>query len=112
MSRPAPRPTDPVADPVRTAIDGATGDLSVSSDAMRWSPELAEDRRSEAGGAGLPALPGLDVAAGLGALVGLDGAGVRRLVSGAVTSLATVAGEVVTELRALTAGPPEHPPPD
>jgi hypothetical protein len=32
---------------------------------------------------------------------------VRRLVSGAVTSLATVAGDVVAELRQLTRGPEE-----
>ena len=49
----------------------------------------------------------MDVAGGFGALLGLDGPGVRRLVSGAVTSLATVAGDVVAELRQLTRSPEE-----
>ena len=86
--------------PVTQAIDGATGDITMSGDAMRWSPELAEGRARQ------PAeqFPGLDVAAGLGSVLGLDGAGVRRLVSGAVNSLATVAGDVVSELRQLTRG--------
>jgi hypothetical protein len=86
--------------PVTEAIDGATGDISMSGDAMRWSPELAETE----GRAPESAFPGLDVAAGFGSLLGLDGPGVRRLVSGAVTSLATVAGDVVAELRQLTRG--------
>jgi hypothetical protein len=91
--------------PVTESIDGATGDITMSGDAMRWSPELAE---GQAHGVGVPgALPGVDVAAGFGALLGLDGPGVRRLVSGAVTSLATVAGDVVAELRQLTRGPEE-----
>ncbi len=86
--------------PVAEAIDGATGDWSMSGDAMRWSPELAER------GPGLDAgeLRGLDVAAGWGAGLGLDMDGVRRLVSGALTSLGTVANDVVTELRQLMPG--------
>jgi hypothetical protein len=85
--------------PVTESIDGATGDITMSGDAMRWSPELAD---GQARGVAAPgALPGVDVAAGL------DGPGVRRLVSGAVTSLATVAGDVVAELRQLTRGPEE-----
>jgi hypothetical protein len=91
--------------PVTESIDGATGDITMSGDAMRWSPELAD---GQAHGVTAPgALPGVDVAAGFGALLGLDGPGVRRLVSGAVTSLATVAGDVVAELRQLTRGPEE-----
>jgi hypothetical protein len=91
--------------PVTESIDGATGDITMSGDAMRWSPELAD---GEARGVGVPGvLPGVDVAAGFGALLGLDGPGVRRLVSDAVTSLATVAGDVVAELRQLTRGPEE-----
>ena len=86
--------------PVTDAIDGATGDITMSGDAMRWSPELADAQGSGTAGA----LPGVDVAAGFGALLGLDGANVRRLVSGAVTSLATVATDVVSELRQLTRG--------
>lgn len=85
--------------PVAQAIDGATGDWSMSGDAMRWSPELAE--RGTVG----HDLPGLDVAAGIGAGLGLDIDSVRRLVSGALTSLGTVATDVVTELRQLTRGP-------
>ena len=91
--------------PVTESIDGATGDITMSGDAMRWSPELAEGQARVVGAPG--ALPGMDVAAGFGALLGLDGPGVRRLVSGAVTSLATVAGDVVAELRQLTRGPEE-----
>ena len=86
--------------PVAESIDGATGDWSMSGDAMRWSPELAER------GPGLAAeqLRGLEVAAGWGAGLGLDMDGVRRLVSGALTSLGSVASDVVTELRQLTRG--------
>ena len=89
-------------DAVAQALDGATGDYAVSGDAMRWSPELAEQpvRSSSAG------LPGVDVAAGLGSVLGLDAAGVRRLVSGALFSLTNVASDVVSELRQLTRGTP------
>jgi hypothetical protein len=91
--------------PVTESIDGATGDITMSGDAMRWSPELADGQGRVVGAPG--ALPGVDVAAGFGALLGLDGPGVRRLVTGAVTSLATVAGDVVAELRQLTRSPEE-----
>ncbi len=91
--------------PVTESIDGATGDITMSGDAMRWSPELADGQARAVGSPG--ALPGVDVAAGFGALLGLDAPGVRRLVSGAVTSLATVAGDVVAELRQLTRGAEE-----
>jgi hypothetical protein len=87
------------ANPVADAIDGATGDWSMSGDAMRWSPELAE--QGPVGGE----LPGLDVAVGIGAGLGLDMDSVRRLVTGALTSLGTVATDVVTEFRSLTRGP-------
>ena len=86
--------------PVAAAIEGATGDWSMSGDAMRWSPELAER------GAGAGELPGLDVAVGIGAGLGLDMDSVRRLVTGALTSLGTVATDVVTEFRQLTRGTP------
>jgi len=86
-----------VANPVAQAIDGATGDWSMSGDAMRWSPELAE--RGPAAGE----LRGLDPAIGSGSGLGLDG--VRRMVSGALTSLGSVASDVVTELRQLALGP-------
>ena len=85
--------------PVAVSIDGATGDWSMSGDAMRWSPELAEH-----GPAGTE-LPGLDVAVGIGTGLGLDMDSVRRLVTGALTSLGTVATDVVTEFRTLTRGP-------
>ena len=90
------RPMDPVAE----ALDGATGDYAVSGDAMRWSPELAETP----GRASLGELPGLEGAAGLGSVLGLDAAGVRRLVTGAFLSLTSAATDVVTELRQLTRG--------
>ena len=94
-ARPAPLEADPVA----TSIDGAIGDWSVSGDAMRWSPSLAE-RGPEA----MPppgALAGLDVAAGLGSVLGLDPAAVRRLVSGALTRLSGAVGDAVVELRQM-----------
>jgi hypothetical protein len=93
---------DPSLNPVAAAIDGATGDWSMSGDAMRWCPELAEKEVS------IGELRGLDVAAGLGAGLGLDMTGVRRLVSGALTSLGAVATDVVSELRQLTRGPAEE----
>jgi hypothetical protein len=93
--------------PVTESIDGATGDITMSGDAMRWSPELADGQARAVDSLAPGGLPGVDVAAGFGALLGLDAPGVRRLVSGAVTSLATVAGDVVAELRQLTRGPEE-----
>jgi hypothetical protein len=98
--------TDPVEppvelDPVATSIDGAIGDWSVSGDAMRWSPALAE-RGPESVPAGT--LAGLDVAAGLGSVLGLEAGGVRRLVSGALSTLTVAATDVVQELRQLTRG--------
>jgi hypothetical protein len=86
------------ANRVAEAIDGATGDWSMSGDAMRWSPELAEQ------GPVHGELSGLDVAVGIGAGLGLDMDSVRRLVTGAITSLGTVATDVVTEFRSLTRG--------
>jgi hypothetical protein len=82
---------------VARSIDGATGDWSMSGDAMRWSPELAERGPStdEAGGLEAP---------GLGGGLGLDVDGIRRLVSGALNSLGSVATEVVSEFRQLTRG--------
>ena len=91
-------PRRAAGDDLSDALDGAVGDLTVSGDAMRWSPEHAA---VPAPGPGLPGLPGLDVAAGLGSVLGLDPAVVRRLVSTAVTRLAAVAGGAVSELRQL-----------
>jgi hypothetical protein len=101
MDVPAERRHDQV-DPLAESIDGATGDWSVSGDAMRWSPSLA-DRGPEESPAPGP-LAGLDVAAGLGSVLGLDSGGVRRLVSGALNSLTVAASDVVSELRQLTRG--------
>jgi hypothetical protein len=86
---------------VAEAIDGATGDWSMSGDAMRWSPDLAEQ------GPAAGELRGVDIAAGVGTGLGLDMAGVRRLVSGALTSLGAVATDVVSEFRQLTRGTSE-----
>ena len=84
-------------DPIAQALDGATGDYAVSGDAMRWSPDLAGESECRLGG--------IEVAAGLGTVLGLDTAGVRRLVSSALFSLTSAATDVVTELRQLTRGP-------
>jgi hypothetical protein len=89
-----------VVNPVAEAIDGATGDWSMSGDAMRWSPDLAARGPAEG------ELRGLDAASGIGTGLGLDMNGVRRLVSGALNSLGSVANDVVTELRQLTRGSP------
>jgi hypothetical protein len=89
---------DSPGNPVARAIDGATGDWSMSGDAMRWSPDLAEH------GPASGELPGLDVAAGLGSGLDLDTKGIRRLVSAALSSLGAVATDVVTEFRELTRG--------
>ena len=86
---------------VAESIDGATGDWSMSGDAMRWSPDLA------AHGPAAGELRGVDIAAGVGTGLGLDMAGVRRLVSGALTSLGAVATDVVSEFRQLTRGTSE-----
>jgi hypothetical protein len=91
-------------DPVATSIDGAIGDWSVSGDAMRWSPTLAERGPESMPPPG--ALAGLDVAAGLGSVLGLEAGGVRRLVSGALSSLTVAASDVVQEFRQLTRGTP------
>jgi serine/threonine-protein kinase RsbW len=77
------------------ALDGAGGDLTVSADAMRWSPDDAEAPASPS------TFAGLDVAAGLGSVLGLEPATLRRLVSGAVDRLAFVAGDVADGLRQL-----------
>ena len=90
-----------VVNPVAQAIDGATGDWSMSGDAMRWSPDLAARGPSEG------ELRGLEVAAGIVPGLGLDMTGVRRLVTGALTSLGSVANDVVSEFRQLTRGPAE-----
>jgi hypothetical protein len=87
-----------VVNPVAESIDGATGDWSMSGDAMRWSPDLAER------GASSGELAGVETAAGLGAGIGLDVDGIRRLVSGALNSIGAVATDVVSELRQLTRG--------
>jgi hypothetical protein len=92
---------DPSVNAIAQSIDGATGDWSMSGDAMRWSPELA-DREPSVG-----ELRGLDVASGMGAALGLDMNGVRRLVTGALNSLGAVATDVVTEFRQLTRGTSE-----
>jgi hypothetical protein len=84
--------------PIAVSIDGATGDWSMSGDAMRWSPDLAE--RGPVGAE----LPGLDVAVGIGGGLGLDMDSVRRLVTGALTSIGSVANDVVSEFRQLTRG--------
>jgi hypothetical protein len=94
--------TGAASDVIAQALDGATGDYAVSGDAMRWTPDLAE-RPARPGSS--PTMPGLEAAAGLGSVLGLDAAGVRRLVSGALYSLTTAASDVVSELRQLTRGP-------
>jgi hypothetical protein len=94
--------TDAVSvNPVAEAIDGATGDWSMSGDAMRWSPDLAARGQSSGD------LRGIDSAAGVGTSLGLDMTGMRRLVTGALNSLGNVANDVVNEFRQLTRGSAE-----
>jgi hypothetical protein len=81
---------------VPDALDGAGADLTVSGDAMRWSPDRAEAEPP-------PAFPGADVAAGITEFLGFDPATVRRLVSEAAGRLAVAAGDAVAELRRLAA---------
>ena len=85
--------------PVAQAIDGATGDWSMSGDAMRWSPDLAEQ------GPAAGELRGVELGrrARDRARPGHD----RRPPAGvgALTSLGSVASDVVSELRQLTRGP-------
>ncbi len=89
-------------DPVATSIDGAIGDWSVSGDAMRWSPALAERGPESVPPVGT--LAGLEMSTGFGSVLGLEAGGVRRLVSGALSSLSVAANDVVQELRQLTRG--------
>lgn len=97
---------DPVSmgavNPIAEAIDGATGDWSMSGDAMRWSPDLAAHApaHDEPHGADR----GTEPTVGIGSGLGLDMTGVRRLVSGALNSLGAVANDVVSEFRQLTRG--------
>jgi hypothetical protein len=96
---------DPVptgsGNPIAEAIDGATGDWSMSGDAMRWSPDLAA--RGPSGGE----LRGIESGSGVGTALGLDMTGMRRLVTGALNSLGNVANDVVNEFRQLTRGSAE-----
>jgi hypothetical protein len=89
---------DHAVNTVAESIDGATGDWSMSGDAMRWSPDLA-DRGPATGERGEP-----ESATGLGMGLGLEIDGIRRLVSGALNSLGAVATDVVSEFRQLTRG--------
>src|SRR6478752_1347472 len=95
--------TDTASNPVAEAIDGATGDWSMSGDAMRWSPDLA------ARGPAVGELRGVESAAGVGTSLGLDMTGMRRLVTGALNSLGAVASDVVSEFRQLTRGGSDEP---
>ena len=105
VDRAVDEPSPVEADAVAASIDGAIGDWSVSGDAMRWSPTLAE-RGPES--MPLPGpLAGLDMAAGLGSVLGFETGGVRRLVSGALSSLGSAATDVVQEFRQLTRGSPD-----
>jgi hypothetical protein len=80
----------PAGDSVATALDGATRDSAVSGDAMRWSPELAGSPPGlplGLAGTGEEGLSGVDAAVGLGVALGLDGAELQRLVTGALFAL-------------------------
>ncbi|MGY1653359.1 hypothetical protein [Geodermatophilus sp. SYSU D01119] len=79
------------------ALDGAGADLTVSGDAMRWSPDRTEAEPPSS------SRSGLDVAAGITEFLGFDPATVRRLVSEAAGRLAVAAGDAVAELRRLAA---------
>jgi serine/threonine-protein kinase RsbW len=83
-------------DEVGRQLDGAVADWTVSADAMRWSPERAEQPDEPPPPS---SFPGVDVAAGVGSLLGLDPAAVRRVVAAAVSSVGMVAGDMVDEVR-------------
>lgn len=79
---------------IAEAMDGAGEDWTVSGDAMRWSPGRT--------GQGEPDHPGVDVAAGIGAVLHVHPDTVRRVVNRAVTPFALVAADVLDELRGLS----------
>lgn len=79
---------------IAEAIDGAGDDWTVSGDAMRWSPGRTGQRE--------PDHPGVDVAAGIGAVLHVHPDTVRRVVNRAVTPFALVAADVLDELRGLS----------
>src|SRR4051794_41964162 len=95
--------TGAASDVIAQALDGATGDYAVSGDAMRWTPDLAE-RPARPGSS--PTMPGLEAAAGLGSVLGLDAAGGRPLGAGALYSLTTAPGGRRRQPRPPTPRPP------
>jgi hypothetical protein len=95
-----------MADDMRTvhglaeAMDGAGEDWTVSCDAMRWSPARAGQFPSDHAG--------VDVAAGIGAVLRVHPDTVRRVVTRAVSPFALVAADVLDELRGLTRPSPRR----
>lgn len=71
------------------AFDGAIADVSVSADAMRWSPRRAAQA------------DGVDCSTGLREAIGRRA---RRLASRAVSPFAWVAADLADDARRLTRG--------
>jgi hypothetical protein len=90
----------PIGQELAEAMDGAGEDWTVSGDAMRWSPDRA--------GQWPPDRAGVDVAAGIGAVLHVHPDTVRRVVNRAVTPFALVAADVLDELRGLTRPSPRR----
>jgi hypothetical protein len=74
--------------PVGDALDGAGADWTVSSDAMRWSPQRP----------GSHDFPGVDCGTGVGEALRPH---VRRLAARAAAPFAEVAVDMLDELRGL-----------
>jgi hypothetical protein len=90
----------PTGHELAEAMDGAGEDWTVSGDAMRWSPARAGQSPSEHGG--------VDVAAGIGAVLHVHPDTVRRVVTRAVSPFALVAADVLDELRGLARPSPRR----
>jgi hypothetical protein len=85
------RETNPVAE----AIDGATQDWSVSSDAMRWMPDHTEDERERAS---VAALIELHRAAAVGRVMEAPRPPAAAGMTGMPESFGSMAADVVREL--------------
>jgi hypothetical protein len=82
---------------VAEAIDGATQDWSVSSDAMRWMPDRSEDERERAS---VAALIEMHRAAAVGRTIEAPRPAATAGITGMPEPFGAMAAEVVRELTA------------